>query len=122
MVLKALYGIIQARHRGVAQPGSALALGARSPGFESRRPDLFYIYILRSQSSKRYYVGSTETVEKRLKEHNSGKSLSTRAGMPWELMHTEAFTTRSDAVLRERKIKARGIARYFEDIKRTSPG
>ena len=38
-ILKAVYGIIQARHRGVAQPGSALALGARSPGFESRRPD-----------------------------------------------------------------------------------
>ena len=26
--------------RGVAQPGSARALGARGPGFESRRPDL----------------------------------------------------------------------------------
>ena len=27
------------RRRGVAQPGSARALGARGPGFESRRPD-----------------------------------------------------------------------------------
>ena len=26
-------------HRGVAQSGSALALGARGPGFKSRRPD-----------------------------------------------------------------------------------
>jgi hypothetical protein len=38
-ILKAVYGIIQARHRGVAQSGSALALGARGPGFKSRRPD-----------------------------------------------------------------------------------
>jgi putative endonuclease len=67
-------------------------------------------------------VGSTETVEKRLKEHNSGKSLSTRAGMPWELVHTELFTTRSEAMLRERKIKARGISRYLTDIKNAQSG
>ena len=29
--------------RGVAQPGSALALGARGPRFESARPDQFLI-------------------------------------------------------------------------------
>ena len=102
--------------RGVAQSGSALALGARSPGFESRRPDLIYVYIIWSQRLKRYYVGSTEVVEKRLQEHNAGKSASTRAGRPWELIYTECFTTRSEAMLRERKIKARGIRRYLSDL------
>ncbi|RPJ28154.1 MAG: GIY-YIG nuclease family protein [Chloroflexi bacterium] len=97
-------------------------MGARGPGFESRRPDLFFVYILRSQRLERYYVGSTENVEKRLHEHNSGKSASTRAGMPWELIHTECFRTRSEAMLQERKIKARGIGRYLSDIKPISPG
>jgi putative endonuclease len=62
-------------------------------------------------------VGSAANVEKRLREHNSGKSTSTRAGVPWELVHTESFATRSEAVLHEKKIKARGISRYLADIK-----
>jgi putative endonuclease len=76
---------------------------------------MFYIYILRSRSSQRYYVGSTQAVEKRLQEHNSGKSKSTRTGAPWGLVRTESFATRSEAVLHERKIKARGIGRYLTD-------
>jgi putative endonuclease len=78
---------------------------------------VFYIYIIRSQRSQRYYVGSTEDVEKRLKEHNAGKSTSTRGGRPWELIHTETFATRSDAMRQEQKIKARGIGRYLADLK-----
>jgi len=61
-------------------------------------------------------VGSTQDVERRLQEHNSGRSTSTRAGMPWKLIHTESFAIRSNAMLRERKIKARGIGRYLADI------
>ena len=83
---------------------------------------MFYIYILRSQQTQRYYVGSTEDVDKRLDQHNSGKSISTRAGVPWEIIHTERFETRSDAVLRERKIKARGIARYLSDNQKPETG
>ena len=83
---------------------------------------MFRIYIIFSQSLQRYYVGSTDNVEKRLQEHNSGKSKSTRAGVPWNLVHTEWFPTRSEAVLRERKIKARGIGRYLSDIEKTPIG
>jgi putative endonuclease len=80
------------------------------------------VYIIRSKCLQRYYVGSTEIVEKRLQEHNAGKSTSTRAGIPWELIHTESFTTRSEAMLHERKIKARGIRRYLSDIEHASLG
>ena len=84
--------------------------------FESCRPDLVYIYIIRSQHLQRFYVGSTEDIEKRLQQHNAGKSASTRAGRPWELIRTENFTTRSEAMFHERKIKARGIGRYLSDL------
>ena len=83
---------------------------------------MFYIYIIHSQSLRRFYVGSTQDVEKRLQEHNAGKSKSTRAGTPWKLIHTESFTTRSDAVQHERKIKARGIGRYLSDLELVSSG
>jgi putative endonuclease len=71
---------------------------------------------------QRYYVGSTEAVNKRLQEHNSGKSASTRGGAPWQLVHTENFTTRSEAMHRERKVKSRGIGRYLADIEHMQSG
>ena len=83
---------------------------------------MFFVYIIYSQRLQRYYVGSTEVVERRLQEHNSGKSKSTRAGTPWELVRTEVFTIRSEAMLQERKIKARGIKRYLSDINHITPG
>ncbi len=70
-------------------------------GSNPSAPTLFYIYIIYSKNLQRYYVGSTEAVEKRLQEHNAGKSRSTRAGAPWELIYTESFSTRSEAMLHE---------------------
>ncbi len=63
-------------------------------------------------------MGSTHDLPKRLREDNNGESASTRFGVPWELVHCEEFPTRSDAVRRERIIKARGIERYLTDIKK----
>jgi putative endonuclease len=74
---------------------------------------MYYVYILRSQSNRRFYVGSTRDVENRLREHNAGESKSTLAGRPWEALHTESYTTLAEARKQERKIKARGIARYL---------
>jgi len=81
-----------------------------------------YVYIIYSQRLQRYYVGSTEDVEKRLQQHNAGKSNSTRAGRPWELIRSESFSTRSAAMLQERKIKARGIRRYLSDLENLTSG
>ncbi len=78
-------------------------------------PTLFFVYILSSPRTRRFYVGSTQDVPKRLREHNAGKSLSTRAGIPWELVFTRPCTTRSEAIRLENKIKARGIRRYLQD-------
>ncbi|MBK9006485.1 MAG: GIY-YIG nuclease family protein [Anaerolineae bacterium] len=80
---------------------------------------MFYIYIIHSQSRQRYYVGSTESLERRLQEHNVGKSKSTRAGVPWQLVHREDFETRSEAMAQEKKVKARGIERYLSDLQKS---
>ena len=92
------------------------------PGSNPGAPTLFCVYIIYSQRLQRYYVGSAEVVERRLQEHNRGKSVSTRAGIPWELIRTESFPTRSKALFHERKIKARGIGRYLSDLDRNSSG
>jgi putative endonuclease len=48
---------------------------------------MFFVYILFSKKLNRYYIGTTDNVEKRLSEHNSRlyvNSFTTR-GIPWEL-------------------------------------
>ena len=83
---------------------------------------MFHVYILRSKKTSRYYVGSTQDVSNRLREHNSGESLSTRSGIPWELVWAEEFGNRSEAVQRERQIKARGIGRFLGRLLEKGPG
>ena len=78
-----------------------------------------YVYILQSRTTLLYYVGSTQDVSNRLNEHNSGECLSTRHGIPWDIVHVEKFDSRSEAVRQERRIKSRGIARYLKTLNAT---
>ncbi len=66
----------------------------------------FYVYILKSETKGTSYVGHTSNLEKRLEEHNNGKSLSTRNKRPWKLVYEEECQTRSEAVSRERYFKS----------------
>lgn len=66
---------------------------------------MYYIYVLRSLKSNRFYTGSTSNVEKRLADHNSGRSKYTRLIRPFVLLYTEGYATRSEAVKRERFLK-----------------
>ena len=80
---------------------------------------VFYVYILRSESSGRYYCGSTVDFKKRVREHNDpGNTLSLttkRFKGPWILKWKEEHSSRKDAMLREKQIKKRGIRRFLDD-------
>jgi putative endonuclease len=43
----------------------------------------FGVYILESKKSDRYYVGSTDDINRRINEHNTGRVFSTRNMRPW---------------------------------------
>jgi putative endonuclease len=77
---------------------------------------MYTTYILYSQVTTKYYVGQTNDIEDRLKRHNAGESHSTKHGGPWMIMWSETFKTRSEAVLKERKIKGRGAKRFLEEL------
>ncbi len=64
-----------------------------------------FLYILQSQSSGRFYVGSTSDLARRLSEHNRSHSPATRGRGPWLLVHQESFPTLAEARRRELKIK-----------------
>jgi putative endonuclease len=76
---------------------------------------MFWVYIIYSDFWDRYYVGSTDNIERRIREHNSGKGNFTSKGMPWKQVITISLKTRSEAMKLELKIKKRGIKRYLQD-------
>ena len=63
------------------------------------------VYILQSESSGRFYVGSTDDLKRRLSEHSRGHTPSTRGRGPWKLLYTETFATLSESRRRELEIK-----------------
>ena len=58
-------------------------------------------YILRSQKDGKFYYGSTEDLDTRLKAHNSGKVRSTRSRRPLVVYYSEDFGTKREARQRE---------------------
>lgn len=67
----------------------------------------YYVYILRT-SSNTLYIGQTNNLERRLKEHESGNSKSakyTRYFTSVEVVYSEIYKTRKEAMLREIELK-----------------
>ena len=66
---------------------------------------MFFTYILRSESLGKFYVGHSQDLESRVDYHNSGNVAFTKRGTPWELVYSESFSSRSEAMIRENEIK-----------------
>ncbi len=74
----------------------------------SELTDVYYAYVLRSQRTGRYHIGSTEDLGRRLQEHNGNlpnPGRSTLAGRPWELVFGAEYPSRSQAPGAEQYIK-----------------
>ncbi len=71
---------------------------------------MFYVYVLKSKKDGKFYIGSTNNLRKRLKEHNNGKVFSTKSRIPFELVYYEAYKSEKDARKRESNLKLRSKA------------
>jgi putative endonuclease len=65
----------------------------------------YYCYVLWSESCEKFYIGITEDVQKRLKDHNDGISRWTRGRGPWELVWEQKCSDRGAARELENKLK-----------------
>ena len=63
------------------------------------------VYVLRSLKDGKLYTGSTGDLERRLKEHNAGKTASTKWRRPFVVIYKEEFQSRQEAESRERYLK-----------------
>jgi putative endonuclease len=81
---------------------------------------MHYTYILESESNGKYYIGTTDNIDRRLEEHNSGLNKSTKSGIPWKLKRLESFRIINQAYKREKFLKSRKsrkiINMVIEDI------
>ena len=77
---------------------------------------MYYIYVLKSEKYKKSYVGFSNNVNQRLKEHNAGKSIYTRRYKPWIVIYKEEFKTEKEAIEREKFFKTRSGRRKLKEI------
>ncbi|NNF33539.1 MAG: GIY-YIG nuclease family protein [Saprospiraceae bacterium] len=73
-----------------------------------------YVYILKNEKVGRRYKGMTQDLDGRLKEHNRGKTKSTKEEKGWEIEYFEIFNTREKARAREKYFKTAAGRRWIK--------
>ncbi len=78
--------------------------GAYSPSLGNQLI-MFYVYVLKSEKDGRLYVGYSNDLARRVKEHNQGLVISTKPRRPFKLIYYEAYSSEKDAANRENMLK-----------------
>ncbi|MBT3835405.1 GIY-YIG nuclease family protein [Candidatus Peribacteria bacterium] len=66
---------------------------------------MWYVYVLRSNKDKNLYIGFTNDLKRRIKEHQSGKNISTAKRLSVILETYIAVTTKKQAMELEKYFK-----------------
>jgi len=85
--------------------GPVAQLNTCLPAGREQQSGMFYVSVIRSDVDGRFYVGICENLERRLREHNSGKTFSTKGYRPWKIFFYEQYPTRIAARKREKFLK-----------------
>lgn len=67
---------------------------------------MFFVYFLKSKNFDYNYVGFTNNLERRLKQHNNKKVISTKHYAPYVLIKHETYMARKEALDRENHLKS----------------
>jgi putative endonuclease len=77
------------------------------------------VYILQSQSSGRFDRGQTDNLNRRIRQHNdpfyTGATSTNRFAGPWRLGWSKELSSRSEAMVLEKKIKKCDAQRFLEN-------
>ena len=76
----------------------------------------YTVYILYSDTCKKFYTGHTDNFANRFVEHNNGETRSIKTCIPWRMIWSGKVATRSEAMMLEKKIKSRGAARFLKEL------
>ncbi|MDP3979903.1 MAG: GIY-YIG nuclease family protein [Chlamydiota bacterium] len=75
----------------------------------------YYVYIIQSLKSSRWYTGYTNNLRKRFNEHQKNLSTYTKGRGPFKLIYYEASSSKEDAQARERYLKSGMGKRYLKN-------
>lgn len=69
---------------------------------------MYWLYAIYNRTAKKYYIGQTIDLEKRLAMHNAHTfcGYTSRFAGEWELIYKESVTTRLEALRREKQLKS----------------
>ncbi len=75
---------------------------------------MYFVYIIYSKKRDSFYIGYTANINTRITKHNAGATISTKSGIPWELVYSEQYVTKTEAIKREKAIKKKKSRKYIE--------
>ncbi|MDI6821201.1 MAG: GIY-YIG nuclease family protein [Patescibacteria group bacterium] len=76
----------------------------------------YFVYILKSLKTGKYYTGYSNNLEERLKYHNSGRTKSLIKHVPLEIIYVEEYSIYEDARFREKQIKRYKFGEAFKKL------
>lgn len=79
---------------------------------------MYYVYILYSEKTNKYYKGQTANLNNRIYRHNHLLVKSTRFGAPWILVASFKFDDRGSAMILERKLKNLSVDKLKQFIEK----
>lgn len=75
---------------------------------------MYSVYLIQNTATEERYIGKTNDLQRRVREHNSGEQDATkRKNGKWNLIYAETFRSRQDADKRERKLKQHGSSKRW---------
>ena len=77
---------------------------------------MYVVYVLRSTSTGKLYIGQSGDLPRRLLEHELGLARYSRGRGPWEMIFTEEYAMRAEAMRRERFLKSGQGRTYLKYI------
>lgn len=77
-----------------------------------RAHNMYYVYALKSRKRNYIYVGMTNDIDRRVKQHEDGKSRTTKPYRPFILIWKQEYATRPEAREREKYLKS-GTGKEF---------
>jgi len=63
-----------------------------------------------------YYVGYSQDPQKRLEDHNDGRSRYTSGKRPWIKVYQEEYQTKSETIMRERFLKKQRNRIFYKKL------
>lgn len=72
----------------------------------------YYVYVLYSKIDNKYYIGYTEDLNRRIREHMEGRAATTSKMHDLYPIYFEACLNKTDAIVRENQLKT-GFGRAY---------